>query len=415
MYLVLLILLILLLVGVIPTWPHSAAWGYGPSGAVGADCGGGAGVVPDGADLRPAREHAQTHEVWTRQSERAWLLTLTSGSNSRGYLVGLGQRRVAFDGKPVTAQFLEDCRLDHQRAVDRGAESAHGPAAGARDAGVAARLHAAARIRSRSGRRCRAGLSLCAAWSGIGGRARTRRRSTGCSVRAMQRTGTYYYVFPTFQQGRRVLWDGITDGQPFLRHVPEALITSRNETDMKHHARERQRVSDHRLAIATTTCAARTRWAWCSASTGSNIRARGKWWPRSSARTEGWAVFAYTPIGGIDNIGAKLYQMASQNPAWFCQRLTIDDTDGVFTAEDLAEERAAGMDEDRIQQEYYCAFQGVATGGVLPEGTPARARGGPAGPVPVRPEVSRRDGVGPGHEGRDGDLVLPAGRAAGAC
>ncbi len=32
---ILLILLVLLLVGAIPTWPHSAAWGYGPSGALG--------------------------------------------------------------------------------------------------------------------------------------------------------------------------------------------------------------------------------------------------------------------------------------------------------------------------------------------------------------------------------------------
>jgi len=32
---ILLIVLILLLLGVIPTWPHSRAWGYGPSGALG--------------------------------------------------------------------------------------------------------------------------------------------------------------------------------------------------------------------------------------------------------------------------------------------------------------------------------------------------------------------------------------------
>jgi hypothetical protein len=32
---VLLILLVLILVGVIPTWPHSRSWGYGPSGVVG--------------------------------------------------------------------------------------------------------------------------------------------------------------------------------------------------------------------------------------------------------------------------------------------------------------------------------------------------------------------------------------------
>lgn len=33
---VLLIVLVLLLIGAIPTWPHSRGWGYGPSGILGA-------------------------------------------------------------------------------------------------------------------------------------------------------------------------------------------------------------------------------------------------------------------------------------------------------------------------------------------------------------------------------------------
>ena len=32
---ILLIVVILLLIGVIPSWPHSKSWGYGPSGIVG--------------------------------------------------------------------------------------------------------------------------------------------------------------------------------------------------------------------------------------------------------------------------------------------------------------------------------------------------------------------------------------------
>jgi hypothetical protein len=32
---VLLIVLVLLLMGVIPTWPHSRKWGYAPSGLIG--------------------------------------------------------------------------------------------------------------------------------------------------------------------------------------------------------------------------------------------------------------------------------------------------------------------------------------------------------------------------------------------
>jgi hypothetical protein len=32
---IIVIILILMLVGVLPTWPHSASWGYFPSGALG--------------------------------------------------------------------------------------------------------------------------------------------------------------------------------------------------------------------------------------------------------------------------------------------------------------------------------------------------------------------------------------------
>jgi hypothetical protein len=32
---ILLVLLVLFLVGALPTWPHSASWGYAPSGGIG--------------------------------------------------------------------------------------------------------------------------------------------------------------------------------------------------------------------------------------------------------------------------------------------------------------------------------------------------------------------------------------------
>jgi hypothetical protein len=32
---ILLIVLILMLIGVVPSWPHSRNWGYGPSGGLG--------------------------------------------------------------------------------------------------------------------------------------------------------------------------------------------------------------------------------------------------------------------------------------------------------------------------------------------------------------------------------------------
>jgi hypothetical protein len=35
MSLILLIVLVLLIVGALPTWPHSRSWGYAPSGGLG--------------------------------------------------------------------------------------------------------------------------------------------------------------------------------------------------------------------------------------------------------------------------------------------------------------------------------------------------------------------------------------------
>jgi hypothetical protein len=32
---ILLVVLILLLIGAVPAWPHSSSWGYGPSGGLG--------------------------------------------------------------------------------------------------------------------------------------------------------------------------------------------------------------------------------------------------------------------------------------------------------------------------------------------------------------------------------------------
>src|SRR3989304_5582270 len=52
--------------------------------------------------------------------------------------------------------------------------------------------------------------------------------------KALQRRGVYYYFFPEYAQGRRVIWDGIDgSGFKFLDHIPEPLIQNKNSTDMK--------------------------------------------------------------------------------------------------------------------------------------------------------------------------------------
>jgi hypothetical protein len=88
----------------------------------------------------------------------------------------------------------------------------------------------------------------------------------------------------------------------------------------------------------------------------------------------GWAIFNYTPRGR--NHGYALYEMARKNPNWFCQLLTAKDT-GIITPEMIAEERASGMDDDMIEQEYYCSWMGVRQGAIYGQQMKAlRERGG---------------------------------------
>src|ERR1700680_3030091 len=52
---------------------------------------------------------------------------------------------------------------------------------------------------------------------------------------ACQKVGTYYYIFPQQNQGRKALWEARgKDGHKFLDHIPQSLIQGKpHETDMK--------------------------------------------------------------------------------------------------------------------------------------------------------------------------------------
>ncbi len=54
-------------------------------------------------------------------------------------------------------------------------------------------------------------------------------------MQAVKKVGIYYYFFPHFSQGRKILWDGIDkEGFRFLDHIPKELISGNpNSTEMK--------------------------------------------------------------------------------------------------------------------------------------------------------------------------------------
>jgi len=51
---------------------------------------------------------------------------------------------------------------------------------------------------------------------------------------AFQRVGTYYYIFPTYSQARKVLWDGRDKaGFAFMDHFPAEVVDKRNESELR--------------------------------------------------------------------------------------------------------------------------------------------------------------------------------------
>lgn len=180
-----------------------------------------------------------------------------------------------------------------------------------------------------------------------------------------ERVGAYYYYFPTYEWGKKVIWDGIDKaGVPFLNHFPQSLIADKNEQDLKITL-----VNGSLFRIIGTDKIHNVR--------GPNpVGCVFSEYPHHNPlvwdivrpvlnENDGWAIFNFTPLG--KNHAWDMYRMAQGNPNWFCELLTIKDTKdeeekSIITEAQIEEERRAGMAEELIQQEYYCSFEGGMQG-----------------------------------------------------
>jgi hypothetical protein len=173
----------------------------------------------------------------------------------------------------------------------------------------------------------------------------------------VERVGIYYYFFPTYAQGKKILWDGMdASGFKFLDHIPASLVASKNATEMKIVLRNGSVFqivgTDNYDSIVGTNPVG------CVFSEFSLQDPQAWELVRPILRENGgWAIFPYTPRGL--NHGWDLYQMALNNPDWFCELLTVKDT-GALTEADIDAERRSGMPEPLIQQEFYCSFEHVS-------------------------------------------------------
>lgn len=176
--------------------------------------------------------------------------------------------------------------------------------------------------------------------------------------KSQERIGVYFYLFPTYNQGRKALWNNITkDQKKFLSYVPDEIIKSQNDHEMMIELKNGSIIQV--IGTDRVDSIVGTNPVGCVFSEYALQNPRA--WSLLSpilAENGGWAVFDYTPRG--KNHGYNLFQYASGKDSWFCQKLTVDDT-GCISEDILEEEKERLMmenngDDSIFQQEYYCSF-----------------------------------------------------------
>jgi len=185
----------------------------------------------------------------------------------------------------------------------------------------------------------------------------------------MERVGIYYYLFPTFAQAKKVIWDGVTGGDPlhvppipgrkFISYFHPKLIRKINATEMKI-----EFINSSMMQLIGTDNFDAIRGTNCIGACFSEYALQD---PRAWDTIEpillengGWAKFLYTPNG--KNHGYYLYEFAKKQDDWFTMLRTIDQTrkengEPVITQKQIQQLRDQGKDEEFIQQEYYCSFK----------------------------------------------------------
>lgn len=178
--------------------------------------------------------------------------------------------------------------------------------------------------------------------------------------RAIQEVGTYFYIFPEYSHGKKVIWHGITEkGRRYLDQLPRELVTHLSSQDMRVTLINGSEIQIVGSANYDALRGTNPRGVVLSEYAYQNPNIWTHVLDPILSKNNGWAVFNSTPQGR--NHFWDLVEYAKENaPEWFCSTVTNADTHFVSDA-DIAKKRA-WMSEELIQQEYYCSFEAGVQG-----------------------------------------------------
>ena len=180
---------------------------------------------------------------------------------------------------------------------------------------------------------------------------------------AIQEVGTYYYCLPEFTHARRVIWVGmLNEGQRFINLIPEEMIQSKNEGQMKIELvngsiiqlvgsdQFDRLVGTNPKGIVFSEFSITHPMAW------QILRP-------ILAANGGWAIFNGTPRG--KNHFHEMLMKAKKDHTWFW---AVDDvTKTNVLSQEVLDKEKSEMDIDIFNQEYYCSFDAASKGAYYSE------------------------------------------------
>lgn len=180
------------------------------------------------------------------------------------------------------------------------------------------------------------------------------------TVASQRRIGVYWHMLPTLRQCRKVIWENIDgDGKRVLNAWPGWETPGSLDGIVSHIRHDEMKIELHNGSIwygvgsdnfdavmgTNPVGVVFSEWALSDPRAWDYVR------PILS-ENDGWAIFCWTPRGR--NHASVMFDMATENPEWFAEKLTVEDTQAIPKAR-IDAERRAGMSESLVMQEYYCS------------------------------------------------------------
>lgn len=188
------------------------------------------------------------------------------------------------------------------------------------------------------------------------------------SVAAMEAVGNYWHMLPEAAQARKAIWDAVNP------HTGQRRIDEAFPLEIRRATRQQEMMIEfvngstwqlvgsdnyNSLVGSTPRGVVFSEWALADPRAWAFVRP-------ILLENGGWALFNYTPRG--NNHGRTIFDAAKDDPSWFAELLTAEQT-GVFDREQLkAEEReyireyGGDLGRSLFRQEYFCSFDAAVLG-----------------------------------------------------